>query len=173
MHKISTYMKNRKERLPIIIDLLTNKIIRNQDQLLKELNNLGFSVTQATLSRDLKHLRTSKVSTGIGGYRYVVPRKLGEVCDVDGFNGQHSLRPSIQSISRSSNIIIIKTMSTHAIVLSQAFDAVSSDILLASIPVGDTLMLVLRPDVSELNAYELLTSVMTADLVAPYSSALG
>lgn len=166
-------MKNRKERLPIIIDLLTNKIIRNQDQLLKELNILGFSVTQATLSRDLKHLRTSKVSTGMGGYRYVVPRKFGDTCDVDGFNSQYPLKPSIQSISRSSNIVIIKTISTHAIILSQAFDATSSDILLASIPVGDTLMLVLKQDVNEMNVYGLLTSVMAADMVAPYSSALG
>ena len=103
----------------------------------------------------------------------MVPRKLGEVCDVEGSNGQNPLKPSIQSISRSSNIIIIKTLSTHAIILSQAFEAASSDILLASIPVGDTLMLVLKPDVNEMKVYGLLTSVMTTDLVAPYSSALG
>lgn len=165
-------MKNRKERLPVIIDLLTNKIIKNQDQLLKELELLGFSVTQATLSRDLKHLKTSKVSTGIGGYRYMVSRKFGESSDNDGFDGQYPLRPLILSIARSSNLVIIKTVSTHAIILSQAFDGVSNKILLASIPVGDTLVLVLKPDIDGQMVYELLTSVMTVDLVDPYISAL-
>ncbi len=166
-------MKNRKKRLPVIIDLLTNKIIKNQEQLLRELELLGFTITQATLSRDLKHLKTSKVSTGSGGYRYVIARKLGETSDMEGFDGQYPVKTTIVSICRSSNIVIIKTRSSHAIILSQAFDEMSSNILLASMPLNDTLMLVLKPDVTGLCVYELLTSVMATDLVEPYRMALG
>ncbi|MDE7410424.1 MAG: arginine repressor, partial [Paramuribaculum sp.] len=62
----------RQARLALIVKLLLNNNIGSQEELmtLLELNNC--SVTQATLSRDLKTLRTSKVATELGGYRYEI-----------------------------------------------------------------------------------------------------
>ena len=65
-------MNKRKTRLQAILEILTNNVIGSQEELSRLLAARGFVVTQATLSRDLKALRTTKVATDFGGYRYVV-----------------------------------------------------------------------------------------------------
>ncbi len=60
-------MKKRQKRLTAIADILLNNIVGSQDELLELLLQGGYDVTQATLSRDLKTLRTSKIPTEMGG----------------------------------------------------------------------------------------------------------
>ena len=55
-------MSTKKERLDAICGIIQTKVISNQEELLKELEDSGFSVTQATLSRDIKQLKVAKVS---------------------------------------------------------------------------------------------------------------
>lgn len=64
-------MKNRKKRIDIIIDIIRDNCIGSQEELAKMLEEQGHHVTQATLSRDLKMLRTTKVPTDRGTYMYV------------------------------------------------------------------------------------------------------
>lgn len=66
-------MKNRKKRIDVIVDLIRNNCIGSQEELAKILAEAGHTVTQATLSRDLKMLRTTKVPTERGTYMYVLP----------------------------------------------------------------------------------------------------
>ncbi len=172
LHENYTYIKNRKERLPVIIDLLTHKIIGTQEELLAELSLLGFTVTQATLSRDLKHLNTAKVSNGIGGYRYVVSSFGEEDVASRPFKTELPVRLLVRSIDRSSNIIVIKAPATHTKFLSQTFDSLRDSRILASISVTDTLLLVLAPHMPGDVIYDLLTSVMSVDIVAPYRACL-
>ena len=54
-------MSTKKERLDAICGIIQTKVISNQAELLKELEDSGFSVTQATLSRDIKQLKVAKV----------------------------------------------------------------------------------------------------------------
>ena len=61
-------MKNKKSRLQQIVELINNNCIGSQEELSKMLSTKGFMVTQATLSRDLKMLRITKVATDTGGY---------------------------------------------------------------------------------------------------------
>ncbi|MDE5976424.1 MAG: ArgR family transcriptional regulator, partial [Muribaculaceae bacterium] len=63
-------MKNRKKRIDLIIDLIKNQCIGSQEELADILSQKGHQVTQATLSRDLKMLRTTKVPTDRGTYMY-------------------------------------------------------------------------------------------------------
>lgn len=63
-------MSNKKYRFQIIKDLITDQEISNQDELLKKLIDLDISVTQATLSRDLRELKVSKVPNSSGQYIY-------------------------------------------------------------------------------------------------------
>lgn len=53
-------MKNRKQRVEMMVDLIKNKCIGSQEELARLLEEAGFSVTQATLSRDLKMLKTTR-----------------------------------------------------------------------------------------------------------------
>ncbi|MDE6337823.1 MAG: arginine repressor, partial [Muribaculaceae bacterium] len=66
-------MKKRKKRIDLIIELIRNQCIGSQEELAAALAKKGHPVTQATLSRDLKMLRTTKVPTDRGTYMYVLP----------------------------------------------------------------------------------------------------
>ena len=66
-------MKNRKQRVELMVELIKNNCIGSQEELAVELKKHGFDVTQATLSRDLKMLKTTKVPTDRGTYMYILP----------------------------------------------------------------------------------------------------
>ena len=66
-------MKNRKDRIDLMVDLIRNECIGSQEELADRLAQEGFNVTQATLSRDLKMLKTTKVPTDRGTYIYILP----------------------------------------------------------------------------------------------------
>lgn len=86
-------MKKRQKRLTAIADILLNNIVGSQDELLELLLQGGYDVTQATLSRDLKTLRTSKIPTEMGRYRYVMGGVLPPDKDVEkGAAGMVSAR---------------------------------------------------------------------------------
>ena len=68
-------MSTKKERLDAICGIIQTKVINNQEELLKELEDSGFSVTQATLSRDIKQLKVAKVHDGTGDYVYRLPEE--------------------------------------------------------------------------------------------------
>ena len=65
LHKY-TSMSTKKERLDAICRIIQTEKIGNQEELLKQLENSGFQVTQATLSRDIKQLKVAKVHDGTG-----------------------------------------------------------------------------------------------------------
>ena len=66
-------MRQRHNRLTVVKELIKSNRIDNQDTLLEMLRTEGYSVTQATLSRDLKMLKVGKISDGWSGYYYALP----------------------------------------------------------------------------------------------------
>ncbi|MDP3178229.1 MAG: ArgR family transcriptional regulator, partial [Spirochaetaceae bacterium] len=66
-------MKERLERLRNVRSLIKAHRIDSQETLLQLLQESGYSVTQATLSRDLKYLKVGKISDGHSGYYYTIP----------------------------------------------------------------------------------------------------
>ena len=72
LHKY-TSMSTKKERLDAICRIIQAEKIGNQEELLKQLENSGFQVTQATLSRDIKQLKVVKVHDENGNYEYRLP----------------------------------------------------------------------------------------------------
>ncbi len=67
-------MKNKVARLQAIREIIIHSRVKSQDEILKKLHELGFDLTQATLSRDLKQLRIAKVPGNDGSYVYIMPR---------------------------------------------------------------------------------------------------
>lgn len=70
-------MKNKVDRLQAIKEIIISYKISSQEDLLKQLTERGFNLTQATLSRDLKQLQIAKVAGKDGGYLYVMPETAG------------------------------------------------------------------------------------------------
>ena len=64
--------KNRQEKL---LELISRYEIDTQDELIERLRDYGYDVTQATVSRDIRELKISKMTTGKGTYRYVLPKQ--------------------------------------------------------------------------------------------------
>ena len=69
-------MKEKEVRLGFIRKILNDKNISSQEELLEELKAVGHGSTQATLSRDLQHLRAIRITTQFGQVRYILPIRI-------------------------------------------------------------------------------------------------
>ena len=127
-------MKERQVRLEAIRKLIRNEKIKSQDTLLGRLQEQGFSITQATLSRDLKLLKVGKISDGQSSYVYTLPEdeERGETRT----HIQDFLRGCI-SIDWSGSIVVIKTLSGHSDPVAVAVDTMSFDEILGTIAGSD------------------------------------
>jgi len=124
-------MKERIIRLKAIGKILKTHRIESQDALLGYMQNEGFPVTQATLSRDLKALKVGKLPDGKGGYVYSIPEEEGN---------QESSRDFIQdflkgyiSIDWSGNIVVVKTYSGHSDPVALALDSFGFEEVLGTV----------------------------------------
>ena len=118
-------MKERQDRLNKIRNLIKTQKIKSQYDLLGYLHNEGIEITQATLSRDLKALKTGKIFDGQGAYHYSLPGEEGP---------GETERPYIQdflkgyiSIEWSGNVVVVKTYSGHSDPVSLALDNMDLD----------------------------------------------
>jgi len=152
MHKIFIFpsepvVKGRLARLKAVRKLIKTNRIKSQDTLLGCLQEEGFAVAQATLSRDLKTLRVGKISDGQGAYVYFLPgdeeQKETERTSINDF-----LRGYI-SIDWSGNIVVIKTHSGHSDPVSVALDSFDIEEVLGTVAGRDnTVAVFLREGVS-------------------------
>ncbi len=159
-------MKNRKKRIDLIIDLIRNHCIGSQEELAGILARQGHHVTQATLSRDLKMLRTTKVPTDRGTYMYTLPES-DSLKDKILASGTAPARANYQSgfisLSFSGNIAVIKTRNGYASGLAYDIDVSGESEILGTIPGSDTIFAVLREDVSRERARQLFASILSID----------
>ena len=133
-------MKNDRQKK--IIELVENRCIETQEQLLAELNDAGFRTTQATISRDIKQLRIIKELGPDGVYRYSTTPKPVE----HTFSAKLNLifRQCITSVDYAQNMIVIKTMPGLANGAAAALDGMEVPYLVGSLAGDDTVLLVLR-----------------------------
>lgn len=139
-------LKERDGRLKAIRKIIKSNRIESQDSLLKLLNDEGFEVTQATLSRDLKLLKVGKIADGHGGYAYTLPTEE-ERQESEHIFVQDFLRGYI-SIETSGNIAVIKTFPGHASPVCNALDSMNFDEVLGTVAGENCLFACLREGVS-------------------------
>ena len=152
-------MKNKKDRLQHILEIIRTHKVRCQEDLVRELSNRGFAVTQATLSRDLKSLRVTKIATETGGYLYIVPNS-NEVKDslltANGGPANPNNSVGFDSLSFSGNIAVIKTRNGYAGGLAYDIDMSRTPEIIGTIAGADTVLLVLREGLSHEDARRVL-----------------
>lgn len=152
-------MKNRKKRIEVIVDLIKNQCISSQEELSVKLAELGFHVTQATLSRDLKMLHTTKVPTDRGTYMYVLPdsNSLKDKLLASGqLDMSANYRSGFISLTFSGNIAVIKTRNGYAPGLAYDIDISNSPDVLGTIAGANTIFVVLRDGLSESEKNEVI-----------------
>ena len=108
------------ERHSKIVELIGKYEIETQEELAEYLNKEGFNVTQATVSRDIRELKLSKVQMDNGRQRYVVLQNQ------DSFSDKYIriLRDSFMSMDMAQNILVIKTVSGMAMAVAAALDEI-------------------------------------------------
>lgn len=160
-------MKRRKSRLPMIVEILNSHSIGSQEELAKELARRGFVVTQATLSRDLKMLKTTKVPTDLGGYRYIIVDQESGLIDpsVSGVV-QSSMHPAAISIALSGNLAVIKTRNGYASGLAYDMDMLGSDYILGTISGADTVFVAVNPKATPEMLYALFSTMLPVNVMA-------
>lgn len=136
----------KKERQAKIKELIETYKIDTQDELIKRLKESGFSATQATMSRDIKELKLTKISDSKNGYYYVFPKAISEN-NINKLNA--SLTHLIISVNCAMNIIVIKTHAGMAQAVATGIDNIKSDEILGCVAGDDTIFVVTsNPDIA-------------------------
>jgi len=135
-------MNGRGNRLKAIRTIISASRISSQDQLLHKLEEEGVTVTQATLSRDLKVLKVGKVPDDRGGYYYVLSETEGE--SLRGY--VEDFKRGYLSLSFSGNLGVIKTLTGHADTVAIALDRLELPEILGTIAGDDTILIILKED---------------------------
>ncbi len=130
----------RHSRQGKIIELITAYDIDTQEKLVDLLNENGYKVTQATVSRDIKNLKLVKTPCGQGKYKYTVG-KTPEQSLSDRF--VKIFKESVLSINASGNIIVIKTLSGCGNAAGEAIDTSDFPTIIGSIAGDNTVFLVI------------------------------
>ena len=163
-------MKNRKRRVELIVDLIKNKCIGSQEELSKMLSDNGYNVTQATLSRDLKLLKTTKVPTDRGTYMYILPDS-NTIKDKLLASGQLNMNSNYQSgfisLEFSGNIAVIKTRNGYASGLAYDIDMSRAPEILGTIAGTDTIFAVMREGLTHEQAREIFSRFLPLDVKIP------
>lgn len=106
----------KMERHSKIVELIGKYEIETQEELAEYLNKEGYNVTQATVSRDIRELKLSKIQTENGGQKYAVFHPQ------TAFNDKYTriLHDSFVSMDMAQNILVIKTVSGMAMAVAAA-----------------------------------------------------
>ena len=130
--------KYRQEKL---LDLISRYEIETQDELIGYLKEMGFDVTQATVSRDIRELKIAKMTTGKGTYRYVQPKQMDPA---SGVKFSSALIDSITTVDFAQNIVVIKTYPGLASAVAGGIDRMDLNQILGCVAGDDTIMVVTR-----------------------------
>ncbi len=130
------------ERHSKIIELIGKKDIQTQEELANELLKAGFNVTQATVSRDIRELKLTKISTNGGPQKYAIIQHKNE----PSLNEKYIrvLRDGFSSMDMAQNILVIKTVAGMAMAVAAALDAMHWHELVGCIAGDDTIMCAVR-----------------------------
>ena len=142
----------KADRQQTVLRLIREHKVETQQQLAELLQQEGFQVTQATVSRDIRKLGLTKAS--VGGVSCYVQAKQG--------SGEREryinvLREGFLSADTAGNILVVKTVSGMAMAVAAAMDAMELEQVVGSIAGDDTIMIAIRSEAAALELRDRLT----------------
>ncbi|MBE5915922.1 MAG: arginine repressor [Pseudobutyrivibrio ruminis] len=124
-----------------ILELIVKNEIGTQEELTEKLQEIGFNATQATVSRDIREMKLTKVADSSGKLRYVAYKTTEDDMNekyirifLDGF----------LSMDNAENILVVKTVSGMAMAVAAALDHMDFPEIVGSIAGDDTIMCAIR-----------------------------
>ena len=124
-----------------ILELIAQRDIETQEQMLAALEESGFHSTQATISRDIKELRIVKELSDRGSYRYTVHQS-----DTVGLFSRlnNVFRECVVKVDHAQNIVVLKTVPGTASGACLAVDSMDTPSVVGTIAGDDTALVVMR-----------------------------
>ena len=148
-------MKTRRQAK--ILELIQRNDVETQEELSTYLVREGFQVTQATVSRDIRELKLTKIAMDNGKQKYAV------ITDADsGMMEEYArvLREGFVSMDFAKNIVVIKTVSGMAGAVCAAIDAMKFQEMVGSIAGDDTIICIIRDDEEAVKIMEKLRKIV-------------
>lgn len=130
--------KNRHQKIKELVEQFE---IETQEELADRLKKAGFSVTQATVSRDIRELKLTKVPLRDGRQKYTI---LVESDHYLSDKYARVLRDGFVSMDMAQNILVVKTVAGMAMAVAAAIDAMKLKEIVGSIAGDDTIMIAIR-----------------------------
>ncbi len=147
----------KKQRLLKIKELIEKYEIDTQEELCSRLNDAGFSVTQATVSRDIRELKLTKISKSGGGFKYAL---LVESEHYLSDKYLRVLKDGYVSMEPAQNLLVVKTVSGMAMAVAAAIDSMKFRQIVGSIAGDDTIMMALKTNEDAVKVYKEIKSVI-------------
>ena len=122
----------KRNRQEAILRVISQYEVETQQELAQRLKEEGFEVTQATVSRDIRDMKLSKMPTGEGHQKHL----SGKYVNV--------LKEGFVSIDMAQNILVVKTVSGMAMAVAAAIDAMKYPEIVGTIAGDDTIMMAVR-----------------------------
>ena len=123
-----------------IVELINSYDIETQEELAQRLEEDGFAVTQATVSRDIRDLKLSKVVMANGKQKYSLMPKQDGISEKD----VRILGEAFVSMDMAQNILVVKTVSGMAMAAAAALDSMQMSEIVGCIAGDDTIMAAIR-----------------------------
>lgn len=126
-----------------IMELIEKEIIETQEDLSLKLREVGYNITQATISRDIKELRLVKTLTSDGTYRYSTTASENTE---NNFVARLRIifRECVTSIDFAQNIVVIKTLPALGSAAASAIDSMRVGEIIGTLAGDDTVFVVMR-----------------------------
>lgn len=124
-----------------ILELIRKNAIETQEELSDHLEKEGYHVTQATVSRDIRELKLTKVAMSSGKQKYVA---LAETTEDMILKYIRIFKDGFVSMDMAQNILVLKTVSGMAMAVAAALDAMDCTEIVGSIAGDDTIMCAVR-----------------------------
>lgn len=132
----------KQKRHQKILQIIAKKDVKTQEQLTEELENAGFAVTQATVSRDIKELGLIKISMAGGAYKYSVSKENTSGSTEHIFN----FSKSVISIKYALHTVVVRTYSGMANAVATSIDSFLGHEILGTVAGDDTILIILEDE---------------------------
>ena len=148
-------MKNKRNRLQVISEILRTTVVGSQEELLKILNDKQCEVTQATLSRDLKLLKVAKTPLSNGDYKYILP-SYNKAIPLETTANTLISHGAVMSLEFSGQLAVVKTKPGYASAIAWDIDNKASEQILGTIAGDDTVLLIPKEGITREEILEMM-----------------
>lgn len=149
-------MKNKRQSK--ILEIIKEYAIDTQEELQAKLKEFGFTVTQATVSRDIRELNITKSAGSDGVYKY----RAAKDSEHSEINGKFSLilRQAVSSVACANNLVVVKTYTGMGSAVGAAIDAMALEGVIGTLAGDDTLLIIANDNMSALRVTEIINALI-------------